>query len=255
MGIFSRLFKKQPTEPELDELDVATFIVADMHSHLLPGIDDGAKNIEESIQMIKALQSLGYKQLLCTPHVMHDFYNNSTATIQERLQDLQQSLQRQNNTVKIDAAAEYYFDEELKKRLTSDDIIGFGENGEYLLFEFSYFNEHQGVFDGVTNIIEAGYTPVLAHPERYPYYSEELNKYHELKSLGLHFQINLMSLTGHYGESAKRAAEFLIENNLVEFVGTDIHRIGHIDQIKKVLKNKHLHKLVNSGKLLNHTLV
>lgn len=255
MSFFSKLFRKNNHEPELEALSVADVIMADMHSHLLPGIDDGAKNIDESIEMIEALKAIGYKQLLCTPHVMHDFYNNSTETITTELKNLQEALQQKNILINIGAAAEYYFDEELTKRLIKKDLLSFGKNSKYLLFEFSYFNEHQGVFDGVTNIIKEGYTPVLAHPERYPYYSDELNKYYELKGLGLHFQINLMSLTGHYGESAKRAAEFLIEKGLVEFVGTDIHRIGHMDQIKKVLKNKHLHKLVASGKLLNHKLI
>ena len=188
MGFLSSLFKKKEPEKEYDPIDIASFVKADMHSHLLPGIDDGAETLENSVNMIKGLKEMGYTQLLCTPHVMHDFYRNSTETILKGLDQLKTELHKQSIDIKIEASAEYYFDEELKKRVQDKDIITFGKE-KYLLFEFSYFNEHQGIFEGITDMIQAGYTPVLAHPERYPYYVMELEKYDQLKNMGLEFQL------------------------------------------------------------------
>ncbi len=136
MGFLSSLFKKKEPEKEFPPIDIASFIKADMHSHLLPGIDDGAATLDDSVQMVKGLVDLGYSQLLCTPHVMHDFYKNSTDTILSGLDILRNELTKQSIDIKIDAAAEYYFDEELTKRVASRDILTFGKE-KYMLFEFS----------------------------------------------------------------------------------------------------------------------
>lgn len=254
MGFLSSLFKQQKTQEELIPINIPELIKADMHSHILPGIDDGAKNIDQSIELIEGLQELGFSHLLCTPHVMSDFYRNSTETIKEKLDVLRNEIDKRNIKISIDASAEYYFDEELRKRLANNDLLTFGKEN-YLLFEFSYFNEHQLIFENITSIIQAGYTPVLAHPERYPYYVMAPEKFDYLKSMGLKFQINLLSLVGNYGDTAVNGANYLIEKNFVDFIGTDIHKNEHLEGLKKVLKNEHLHKLVNSGTLLNHTLV
>lgn len=254
MGFLSNLFKKKEPQQELPPVDIANIIKADMHSHLLPGIDDGAQSLDDSLAMIKGLKEIGFSQLLCTPHVMHDFYKNSTETILKGLGQLREELIKKDINIAIEAAAEYYFDEELAKRIKSKDILTFGKEN-YLLFEFSYFNEHQGVFEGVTDMIQAGYSPVLAHPERYPYFVMDPEKYDKLRDLGLKFQVNLLSFTGHYGESALHGANYLIDNDFVDFIGTDIHREAHLLGLRKALKSPRLHELVNSKKLLNHTLI
>lgn len=254
MGFLSSLFKKKEPQQELPPIDISTLIKADMHSHILPGIDDGAKDIEESIQLIEGLSNLGFSQLLCTPHVMHDFYRNSTSTILSGLDNLRNELDKRNINISIDASAEYYFDEELVKRVSSKDIITFGKE-KYILFEFSYFNEHQGIFEGITDMIQAGYTPILAHPERYPYYVMDLQQFNKLRDMGLKFQLNLLSFTGLYGENAVHGANYLIDQGLVDFIGTDIHKQAHLPGLQKALKAPKLHELVNSGKLLNRTLI
>ena len=254
MGFLSSLFKKKEPKQELPTIDISALIKADMHSHILPGIDDGAQSIEDSIALIKGLKDLGYSQLLCTPHVMHDFYRNSTDTILSGLDTLKKELEKQSIDIEINASAEYYFDEELAQRVASRDIITFGEE-KYILFEFSYFNEHQGIFEGVTDMIQAGYTPVLAHPERYPYYVMDLQQYDRLKDMGLKFQLNLLSFAGHYGESAVHGSHYLIDKGFVDFIGTDIHKEAHLPGLKEALKSEKLHELVNSGKLLNHKLI
>jgi len=254
MGFLSSLFKQKKTEEELSPINLSKYIQADMHSHILPGIDDGAKNIDQSIKLIEGLQEIGFSQLLCTPHVMSDFYRNSTETINKKLDIVRNEIDKRNIKINIDASAEYYFDEELIKRLRDKDILSFGKEN-YLLFEFSYFNEHQSIFEIITDIIQAGYTPILAHPERYPYYVMNLEKFDHIKSMGVKFQINLLSLAGNYGDTAIYGANYLIDKNFVDFIGTDLHKYAQLEHLKKALKNEHLHKLINSNTLLNHTLV
>lgn len=253
MGFLSSLFKKKEPQQELPLADISNFVKCDMHSHLLPGIDDGAESLQDSIKMIAGLKELGYSNLLCTPHVMHDFYRNSTDTILSGLNQLKEELNKNDIDININAAAEYYFDEELTKRVANKDILTFGQE-QYLLFEFSYFNEHQGVFEGITDMIQSGYTPVLAHPERYPYFVMDLEKYDQLKAMGLKFQLNLLSLTGHYGESAIHGSNYLIDKGFVDFIGTDIHRESHLPKLEKALKTERLHQLIDSKILLNHQL-
>ena len=254
MGFLSSLFKQKKSQEELLPISISEHIKADMHSHILPGIDDGAKNIDQSIELIEGLEELGFSQLLCTPHVMTDFYRNSTEIIKEKLDVIQNEINKRNIKITIDASAEYYFDEELRKRLTKRDILSFGKE-KYLLFEFSYLNEHQLVYESITDMLQAGYTPVLAHPERYPYYIGNLEKFDHLKSMGVKFQINLLSLAGNYGDTAIYGAHYLIDKKFVDFIGTDIHKTEQLVGLKKALKNEHLHKLINSNTLLNHTLV
>lgn len=253
MGLFSNLFGKKKEEVVLPPIDM-NLIQADMHAHLLPAIDDGSTSIENSLELITGLQELGFTQLLATPHVMFDFYKNPTETILTKLDEVRNELDQKNINIHIDASAEYYFDEELKDRLAKKDILSFGKEN-YLLFEFSYFNEHQGVFETLSEMFEKGYTPLLAHPERYPYFVEELEKFDQLKEMGVKFQLNLLSLVGNYGESAIHGANYLIDKGFVDFIGSDIHRTTHIPKLEKALTTERLHQLVNSGNLLNSSLV
>ena len=253
MGLFSKIFKKKEEVIDLPPIDMK-LIKADMHAHLLPEIDDGAESLEDSLNLIKGLQDLGYSQVLATPHVMYDFYKNHSDTILSKLDDVREVLSKNNISINIEASAEYYFDEELQARLKKKDILSFGSEN-YLLFEFSYFNEHNGVHEVLSNMFEKGYTPVLAHPERYHYFVEAPEKYNKLKEMGVKFQLNLLSLVGHYGDSAVRGSNYLIDNNFIDFIGSDLHRVGHIPGLQDALKSEQLHKLVNSGALLNKSLL
>lgn len=252
MGFFSNLLKNKEEDIDLEPIDM-NLINADMHSHLLPAIDDGAKSLDDSLELISGLKNLGYNKLLATPHVMYDFYKNSTETILSKLNDVREVLSKNNISIDIDAAAEYYFDEELLSRLKKNDILSFGKE-KYLLFEFSYFNEQNGVYKVLSEMFESGYTPVLAHPERYPYFVDAPEKYNQLKEMGVKFQLNQLSLVGHYGESAINGSNYLIKNDFIDFIGSDIHRLSHLIPLKESIKTKQIHKLVNSGTLLNKSL-
>ncbi|MCH9741458.1 MAG: capsular biosynthesis protein, partial [Epsilonproteobacteria bacterium] len=203
----------------------------DIHSHLIPGIDDGAVDIETSIQLIEELKNLGYTKLITTPHVS-DIFPNTTKDILEGYRGLKSELLQRNITIELEVAAEYYADEYFGKLLESKDILSFGKEN-YLLFELSYFTPPHDIDNLIYEIQLKGYTPVLAHPERYLYWHYDFNRYYELKEMGVLFQINLNSISGYYNEGIQLIVEQLIKNSLVDFVGSDTHHMTHIKNLKK----------------------
>lgn len=253
MGIFSFFSKKKDILN--DENINLNFVQSDVHGHLLPELDDGSQSMEESIAMIKALQQLGYKKLTCTPHVMNGHYQNTTREIKDAHLALTTELNKQGIHIELNVAAEYNFDSELIKRLDENDILSFGNDDyQYLLFELSYFNEPMGLDEIIAKIKSKGYIPVLAHPERYPYFSRNRKMYTELQQKGVVFQMNINSLSGLYPGDAKVTAEWLMENDMIQFIGTDIHRIDHVEYLEKAFKFQSLHDYVNHGRLMNQSL-
>lgn len=250
MGLFSFFKKDKPVQ--LEQLASIKQIRTDIHAHYLPGIDDGAQSLEDSLKMIRQMANYGYEQLICTPHVMHGHYQNSTALIQEKLAELQVAVKKAGIPIELKAAAEYNFDQELIHRLAQNDLLTFGYDGyEFLLFELSYFNEPIGLEQFIAQLKSKGILPILAHPERYPYYAQDHSKYQSLKAQGVLFQINLNSLSGLYPGGAGATAAWLIDQEMVEFVGSDAHRTDHVELLAESLRWEKMHQLVNSGKLLN----
>lgn len=245
-SLFSRKANKQNLVDDLSTLAV------DLHSHLIPGIDDGAANLEASIRLITELKNLGYKKIITTPHIMSDYFRNTPEIISNGLHTVKDELKRLNIEVEIEAAAEYYFDEQFLELLEAKKILTICN--EYLLFELSYLSKPRGVMDVIYKIRQKGYQPLLAHPERYPYLS--FNEYNEFRDAGCFFQLNILSLTGHYGNISKKIAEKLIDENMIDFIATDLHHIHHIEVIKEsVLKEKYLERIINSDLLRNKTLL
>lgn len=225
----------------------------DMHSHLIPGIDDGSKNIDDSIRLIQGLMNLGFKKIITTPHIMAGGYDNTPEIILEGLDKVRARLREEGMNIEIEAAAEYYMDENFERLIEEESLMTFGNS--YVLFELSYLFEPNAFNEVVFKLNSRGYNPVLAHPERYPYYySKSAQKYKKIHERGVFFQINLMSLMGKYGPGAKEAAKEMIEADLVKFVGTDLHNIGHLNELKEVLKEKEIERLANDEYLLNQKL-
>ncbi len=239
------LFKKRTREPEINFSDLGT----DMHSHILPGIDDGAPNLEASLVMARKFVDLGFKKVIATPHVMADFYRNSPDTIHKALDVLREGLLKNNIDLAVDAAAEYYFDETFINKLNKKEVLGFGNN--YLLFELSYINQPPNLLDVLFKIQDAGFYPVLAHPERYPFYHGSLENYQQIKEYGCFLQLNTISLTGYYGKSCKNTAEMLVDNNCVDFIGSDMHHMRHAQALKESLHLSRVTKLIAQGQLSN----
>lgn len=228
----------------------------DMHSHLLPGLDDGAETVEHSLELLREMQALGYRKLIMTPHVMGDFYKNTTADIQAALQKLKDAAQQAGITdLELDCAAEYYLDEWFIRKLESNEpLLSFGGEKKYLLFETSYINEPFNLEEAIFGLKAAGYTPVMAHPERYTYLYGRFEELERLREAGVLLQVNLNSLAGHYSAGAKHVAEKLIDQGMVDMLGTDAHHVKHTGLLRsKVLLAEYLHKAL-ALPLLNKSL-
>jgi tyrosine-protein phosphatase YwqE len=236
-------------EQELAPLDFSV-LRTDIHSHFIPGIDDGSPDMETSILLIKKMQELGYSKVITTPHVMSDFYKNSSETILKGLADIRSELKLQNINMDIAAAAEYYIDYDFERKIGKETFLTFGDN--YILVELSFMEAPRNLFDIIFKLQLEGYKVVLAHPERYHYF--ERKDYEDLVSRGVLLQINWLSLIGYYSPQIKNKTEDLIAQNMVSFVGTDCHNMQHAELYKKCQNKQAWHNLYNSGKLLNSAL-
>jgi len=227
-------------------------VSVDLHSHLIPSIDDGAKDIERSIELVLSLKEMGYKKLITTPHVS-DMFPNSTEIILNGYKALKTELQYREIEMEIEVAAEYYADETFEELLKKKDILTFGKE-KYLLFELSYFTEPKELASLVHDIQMAGYTPVLAHPERYIYLHRSMEEYKKIKAMGVLFQINLNSLVSYYSEEIATVVKQLINDGMVDFIGSDTHHRRHIKSLEKSLTSSLYRKIFKKNKILNDTL-
>jgi protein-tyrosine phosphatase len=227
-------------------------LLVDMHSHVLPMLDDGAESFEESLQLLQEFQQLGYQKLIATPHIMGDFYKNTREDVLSRLDELRAKAEENGILLKLEAAAEYYLDEWFMARLDKNEpLLSFGDN--YLLFELSYINESSVLNEAIFNLISLGYKPVLAHPERYMYWHGRPEIFKEIHSKGVILQVNINSLTGYYNKGAQKMAETLIDMGIVEMLGSDCHGMRHIDTLKKARKTSAYKKALISN--LNNSLL
>lgn len=245
MSFLRSLFGNKPKEPDYPAIHDFSGVLVDMHSHLIPGIDDGVKSVEESLDMIRGFAALGYKKLITTPHVMSDYYRNTPEIIMDGLQVMRKAVKDAGIDMQLEAAAEYYLDEMFIPKLRSGEILPFGKN--YLLFEISYVNPPDDMINAVFEINVHGYIPVLAHPERYPFWYDKPEELARLKEAGVLFQLNVNSLTGYYGPGAKSAGEKMIARDQIDFIGSDLHGQRHLDALRKVVNEKALHKLLSKG--------
>jgi protein-tyrosine phosphatase len=238
-------FKKKDNEKNF-ALDYGS-VVVDMHSHVLPGIDDGAQNVEQSVELVKKMMELGIKKIIATPHIMIDYYRNTPQTIKDALDLLKAELKKQEINITIEAAAEHYFDETLEPRIDAHKALTMGNN--YVLFEFSFMNKPSNWQTVVKKMKEKGYKPILAHPERYSYLSTD--EMVEIRGMGCNLQMNTISLTGYYGKDVKKKAEQMVDLELVDFISSDMHHLRHAEALKLALKTTHLQKLLFAYPLKN----
>jgi protein-tyrosine phosphatase len=239
--------RSSKAEPDL------SFIGADMHSHLLPALDDGLKTMDESIDFIRQLQNLGYQKLICTPHIISDLHPNSPHTILPRLEEVRKALKEQNVPVQIDAAAEYMVDIDFENSIRKGErLLTIGK--KYILIEMSYIAPSPNIEQVIFELNMKGLKPIIAHPERYLYYHNEFEKYQRLIDLGAVLQINLLSLSGYYGKGVKVTAERLIKQKMIQFAGTDMHHTNHLNALRELACKKDFYKTIADVELLNKTL-
>lgn len=241
-------FKKKNTA----SLDLG-WLHTDMHSHLIPGIDDGAKDIDSSLQLIKGFIALGYKKLITTPHVLWDIYANTPDIINKGLGDLKAAVDAAGLEIELHAAAEYFIDEHFEEELRKQTpLLCLSKN--MVLVEFSMLTAPFELQNIIFEMQMQDYQPVLAHPERYTYLSRSKSTYEDLKTAGCLFQLNLLSLTGYYGRSVQELAEYLLKNNYYELAGTDLHHANHLSALQKLSSSPLYHKLKESSLLRNSSL-
>jgi protein-tyrosine phosphatase len=239
MGLFGSIFSKK--EVKRDPFELSVFKV-DMHSHLIPGIDDGSKSMDETIGMLTKFENLGFKKVITTPHIMSDYYRNTPEIILGGMEKVQAELKRINLNIEFEAAAEYYYDETLMEKLKNKEkLLTFGDN--YLLFEFSFHSEPSQIDALIFEMITQNYKPVLAHFERYVFLHGSIDKATEWREKGVNIQLNYNSLTGHYGPEVLKQARKLVDSGQIDFVATDCHRIEHLMTLEDNLSGEYFHKL------------
>ena len=212
---------------------------ADIHSHLLPGIDDGAKDVENSVALIRKMASFGMHHFVTTPHILGDLYPNTPEIILDKLQLVQEALAATDlGHIRIRAAAEYMLDEQFAVLLEKGNLLTLKDN--LVLVEMSYFSPPLNVYELLFELQLKGFKPLLAHPERYFTYHNRFQEYYKLKQAGCLFQLNLLSLTPHYGPPVQKTAQQLLEKGLYDFVGTDTHHEQHLELLQKIATKSNL---------------
>ena len=220
------LFK---TKPKLFELIPADYV--DIHTHMLPGIDDGAKTIQDSEFLLNSMMHLGFSKVITTPHTMGNVWNNTTATINNALQKVQLEVGKAAQTANLQAASEYFLDEHLMELAAQGPLLTLKEN--YILVEMSYLNAPLQLYDFLFELQLKGYQLILAHPERYSFLHNHKKEYTKLKKAGCLFQLNLLAIVGYYGKDVANTADYLLKEGLYNFVGSDIHHKFHVESFQK----------------------
>ncbi len=204
----------------------------DMHSHLLPGIDDGSPDMETSLQLIRSMQKMGFERLITTPHIYQGLYPNTPEIILDRLAAVRAALQAANINIQLDAAAEYFLDENFDAQLAADRLLTLPER--HVLIEMSFLAPYHKLHTTLFQMQTKGYRPILAHPERYLYYAGDLGRLEQIREYGSLLQVNLLSLSGYYGKPAKNLALKLLEKGWVDYLGTDLHHDRHATHLQTI---------------------
>lgn len=226
----------------------------DMHSHLLPGIDDGSPDSETSLRLISGLKELGYRRLVTTPHIMWDVYRNDAESIAASHEQLKRATPSIPAPVPLHAAAEYFLDDHFDELLNNNvPLLTIKDN--WVLVEFSFVNAPIGYKEKIFNLQIKGYQPVLAHPERYNYFMSRKEVFEELRTAGCLFQLNILSLTGYYGKGPLELSRHFIKKKWVSLLGTDLHHDRHLHALQSAhTLNDAVKSLLDTGNILNPSI-
>ena len=200
----------------------------DIHCHLLPGIDDGAETVSDSLNLINKMKKLGFTKIIATPHTYPGLYNNTNETIRNSYNEVIRNLK---NKINIEYASEYMIDNSFLEKIGKDNLLVLKDN--YVLVEMSFMSPPLKLYDIIFELQINNYIPVLAHPERYRFMHNNLSEYKKLKKLGCLFQLNILSCTDYYGKDITKISDKLIQNELIDFTGSDIHNMNHILSFEK----------------------
>lgn len=230
-------------------------LVTDMHCHLLPGVDDGSRSLQETIECLKALAAVGFRKVCLTPHFQANYLNDEN-DIQKRFGELKKILASINDASLPEVVAisgEYRFDTRFARQPGADKVLPLP--GKRLLCEFSlHFNDFMPL-DIFAEYIKDGYTLILAHTERYPYLGLHSDEVEKMKQMGILFQVNILSLNGFYGETAMEKGLQYIESGMTEYLGTDTHNLRYAAALKEAAANKTVKRIMKQHTFLNASLI
>ena len=228
--LFNIFKRKKKAEPQ------KLFYSTDIHSHVLPGIDDGAPNTNISITLLEAMKSWGIDTIVTTPHIAEENFENTPQNIANAYEKLNARMVDLGIEMNIKFSAEYRIDDRFRKMVEEDNLLVLPNN--YLLIENSFVQPPIDLKNIIYELQLKDIKPILAHPERYGYYQRKKEVYESLFDAGCEFQINLLSLAGYYGDRERETALWLANKGYVSFVGTDLHHFGHIEAINRFLRSK-----------------
>ncbi|MDY0907201.1 tyrosine-protein phosphatase [Pedobacter sp. CFBP9032] len=221
----------------------------DMHSHILPGIDDGSPDVATSLRFVKSLADLGFSQLIATPHIFKELYPNTKITIDQARFALQLAMDQAQVSLKLDSGAEYMIDQDFDLEAEMCPI-----QEKFLLIEMSYLNESPNISQRVFDVEIKGYRPILAHPERYTFYFKDRTRLNRFKEKGCLLQLNLLSIVGYYGKEVKQFAEYLLKENMYDLAGTDLHHDKHLNTLTDAVQSGKLYDLIGQYPFKNKEL-
>ncbi|MGB3465787.1 MAG: CpsB/CapC family capsule biosynthesis tyrosine phosphatase [Cyclobacteriaceae bacterium] len=239
LGLFNR--KKLPP------------LKVDLHSHLIPGIDDGCKTMEDTLSLLTRLSEAGIEKVYTTPHIAMEFYPNTPEIILSGLKEVRKAIEKHRINIKIEAAAEYYMDQHFLRMLKEDQPL-LTLQDQYLLFETPFLNKPPFFDEVIFQMTAKGYIPIFAHPERYQYLGEEPDLLKSLKERKVLLQVNAGSLIGYYSKDIKKTAFKMLKNNMIDFLGSDIHNRRHLDAFISFRGTGDYQKVIKAG-VLNDRLL
>ncbi|GAB3906784.1 capsular polysaccharide biosynthesis protein [Larkinella knui] len=254
---FGFLTRARTRTPQPESSAVNTGLCVDVHAQLLPGNQDGTDSVEHSISLLRELAALGFRKVITTLHIMDGFYQNTTDSIFAAASLLKYELQKLKINIEVEVAAEYFVDINLLRILYSkSELLTFGQGTtqRYMLFDTSLVKRPYELDKVITALQQRNLVPVMAHPEQYIYLQKNPESLRELHYQGVKFQLNLLSLSGQPSREARSLAEWMIDQRLVSFVGTDIYHETQLPAIKQARKLPYYQKVIESG-LLNNTLL
>lgn len=235
--------------------DVKLFYHTDVHCHILPGVDHGAKNIQNGIELLKADMDMGIDRVILTSHVTSETFENTPETLQAAFDTFKAAVDEAGLDIEMHLSAEYRIDDYWQKEYAAGHIIPMP--GNYILLENSFVQELIGSDQMMFDLMCKGYKPILAHPERYPYWAHNRERYEKMHNTNLKFQINILSFTGYFGSSARNTANWLVKNGMVDMLGSDMHHLEHAEIIKDYLRSKEWRKISEKlqGRIINDEVI
>ena len=218
------------------------FYETDVHCHILPGVDHGSQNIAESLELLRTEIDMGIKRVVCTSHVTAETFENTPESLTKAFEELKKAVAEEGLPIELFLSAEYRIDEYWQKQYAAGQILPMP--GKYILLENSFIQELIGMDEMMFELQVKGYKPILAHPERYRYYHSRHDRYEKLHSSNVVFQVNILSLAGYFGPGPREAALWLIDNNLCNMLGSDMHNMEHAKVIMDYINSKEWRRLI-----------